>query len=215
MQSASDTLYIVEKSRTKIPEGIVPSDFLAQFGPISDRLAKFINARTFLCHIPKGKMLMKEGMVCPYMFLIHKGLFRAYMLEGRTEITTWISYEGELVSSISSFFSQKPAIESIQALEDSYLVALSYEDLETAYKKFPELNYHVRIILQILYQKAEERAYLSRLTKASNRYQYFAENRPDLLSRVPLKYIASHLGMTLETLSRLRGAITRPEKDAI
>jgi CRP-like cAMP-binding protein len=215
MLPVSEGLYYVEKSRKAIPEGLLsPSAFLNNVHPLSAKAAKFIDSKAFFCSVPKGRHLLREGVICPYMFLIVKGVMRAYILEGKTEITTWIVGEVDLVSSISSFFNQTASLENIQALEDCELIGLSYQDLETAYEKFPEMNIAARKILQIIYRQAEERAYLTRLTKASSRYTYFAKSNQALISRVPLKYIASFLGMTLETLSRLRGAISRPQKEA-
>lgn len=207
-------LYYVDKTRKPLPAGMItPSAFLNSVHPISAKAAKFIDSKSFCCSVPKGRHLLREGVICPYMFLIVKGVMRAYIMEGKTEITTWIVGEVDLVSSISSFFNQTASLENIQAIEDCELIGLSYQDLETAYEKFPEMNIAARKILQIIYRQAEERAYLTRLTKASSRYTYFATSNQKLLSRVPLKYIASFLGMTLETLSRLRGAISRPQKE--
>jgi CRP-like cAMP-binding protein len=211
MTPSVEGLYFVEKTKTSLPQGsILPSVFLSTFHPLSDKAARFIDSRAFYCSIPKGKFLLRQGQVCPYMFLVHKGLFRGFIMEAKSEITTWITAENDLVSSISSFFSQIPSLEYIQALEDSEMTGIYFGDLEVAYQKFPEMNVAARLIFQKVYRQAEERAYLTRLTKASSRYAYFQETKPDLVNRVSLKYVASHLGMTLETLSRLRGAISRP-----
>lgn len=216
MTSSVEGLYFVEKTRTALPQGkILPSAFLGAFHPLSDKAARFLDSRAFYCTIPKGKFLLRQGQICPYMFLVHKGLFRGFIMDGKSEITTWITAEDDLVSSISSFFNQLPSLENIQALEDGEMTGICFTDLETAYQKFPEINVAARLIFQKVYRQAEERAYLTRLSKASSRYAYFKETKPGLVNRVSLKYVASHLGMTLETLSRLRGAISRPYTENI
>lgn len=144
--------------------------------------------------------------------MVRYGLVRGFVAEGKNEITTWIATDYELVSS-SNFFDQSPALENIQALEDLTLIGLHYSDLEAAYARYPELNTAARLVLQQAYQQAEERSYLARLGKASSRYAYFQEKKPELVNRVPLKFIASYLGMTLETLSRLRTSLSRAYAD--
>ncbi len=210
----AEGLYIVEKTRSKLKEGnLLPSQFLSSFHPLSSKAAKFLDSKSFYCTIPKGRYLLREGQVCPYIFLVHKGLFRGVISEGKNEITTWFTGENDLVSSISSFFNQTPSFETVQALEDAELTGISHEDLQIAYQKHPELNIAARLILQVIYQQAEQRAYLSRLSKASSRYEYFVSTKPQFINRLPLKYIASHLGMKLETLSRLRGSMNRAYKE--
>lgn len=214
MTPSQEGLYFVEKTRIALPPGVIfPSAFLRSFHPISDRASRFLDSKSFLCSVPKNKFLLRSGQICPYLFLVNKGVFRGYIIEGKNEVTTWITAENDLVSSISSFFDQTPSRETIQALEDSELIGIHFEDLEFAYQKFPELNAAARKVLQLLYRQDEERAFLVRLTKASSRYSYFQQLKPELVNRVSLKYIASHLGMTLETLSRLRGAILRPTQE--
>jgi CRP-like cAMP-binding protein len=143
-------------------------------------------------------------MSCEYIYFIVKGALRGFTREGQQDITTWITIENELVSSILSLDEQVVSIENIQALEKCELLALTFADLQEMYQLFPEANILARKILQRYYADAEKRAFIARLTKAENKYRYFLLRHRDLANRIPLKYIASYLGVTLETLSRIR-----------
>jgi hypothetical protein len=76
--------------------------------------------------------------------------------------------------------------------------------MQELYDRFPEMNKVGRMLLEEYYAESEERVYIARLPTAQARYQHFINSRPELLNRIPLKYVASYLGITLETLSRLR-----------
>jgi hypothetical protein len=84
------------------------------------------------------------------------------------------------------------------------MLALRCADLDKLYVQFPEFNIVTRKLLQKYYKDAEGRAFIARLTNAENKYEQFLIRYSHLANRVPLKYIASFLGMTLETLSRVR-----------
>jgi CRP-like cAMP-binding protein len=84
------------------------------------------------------------------------------------------------------------------------LIALTWGDYQDLFIKFPEFNIVARKILQKYYQDAEGRAFIARLTNAENKYRLFIAKYGHLANRIPLKYIASFLGITLETLSRVR-----------
>jgi CRP-like cAMP-binding protein len=88
------------------------------------------------------------------------------------------------------------------------MLAITFDDLENLYIKFPEFNFVVRKLLQKYYRDAEGRAYIARLTNAETKYRHFIRNHSHLANRIPLKYIASFLGITLETLSRVRKKIS-------
>ena len=92
----------------------------------------------------------------------------------------------------------------MQALEDCEMLTLTLADLENLYLQFPEFNIVTRKLLERYYQDAEGRAFIARLTNAENKYTQFLAKYGHLSNRIPLKYIASFLGMTLETLSRVR-----------
>ena len=176
---------------------------------ISDAAREYINQKTFPLRMRKNEMLVTAGNICANLYLIRKGILRSYVKEGIKEITTWIANEHELVTCITSFGLDMPCRENIQAIEDCELYGVSYEDLEYLYDHFPEMNIVGRKILEKYYRDAEERAFIARLTEATSKYKHFAVTKHDLLTRVPLKFIASYLGVTLETLSRIRSKLSR------
>ena len=92
-------------------------------------------------------------------------------------------------------------------IEDCHLIGIPYKLIEELYEKYVEANIIGRKIQERNYREAEERAYISRIPSAEKKYKRFIETRAPLLNRVSLKYIASYLGMTLETLSRVRSRI--------
>jgi CRP-like cAMP-binding protein len=177
--------------------------------PLSAEAQEYANQNSFPHRVRKGELLVTTGEVCRSIYYVKKGMLRGYVKEGIKDITTWITGETELVSSISSFDLQIPAVENIQAIEDCELVGLTWENMEYMYEHFPEVNIIGRKILQKYYRDAEERAYIARLTEATSKYKRFIATKSDMLNRVPLKFIASYLGMTLETLSRIRSKLSR------
>ncbi len=172
--------------------------------PLSPGIIEFLSTRATVRSVRKGKMLVKSGEVCHHLFFIVKGALRGYMKEEDRDITTWISIDNEVVTSISGLNDQAPSIENIQAIEHSDLVVISHTDLETLYSDYPDFNIVGRKLLQRYYQDAERRAFIARIPGTENRYQYFVKNYPQLINRIPIKYIASFLGVTLETMSRVR-----------
>jgi CRP-like cAMP-binding protein len=177
---------------------------LGHFHPLSAEMEAFLRRHATALSVKKRRLLLKEGMVCEHIYFIVKGALRGYIREGQKDITTWINAENYLVSSIFSLTGQAPSIENIQALENCELLVMTAADLERFYTEVPEFNLVARKILQAYYADAERRAFIARLTKAENKYRHFLLYYQPLSNRIPLKYIASFLGMTLETLSRVR-----------
>ena len=195
-------------SKNAIPESPFTL-FVKNINPISTEAQAFLNQKSYPGHLNKGELLVTAGSMCSHIYLIRKGILRSFVKEGSKEITTWISSEQELATCITSFGLQQPARENIQALEDCELTALSLVDLQHLYDHFPEANVIGRKILEKYYRDAEERAFIARLMEATSKYKHFIATKSDLLNRVPLKFIASYLGMTLETLSRIRSKLSR------
>jgi len=112
--------------------------------------------------------------------------------------------EGDFVISIVSFFTRQPSTEYLELLEPSVVYSISHAQLAELYRAFPEFNYVGRLLTERYYVQSEQRAYQLRTLPARERYSQLIREFPDLAQRVPLKYLASHLGITPETLSRLR-----------
>lgn len=177
--------------------------------PLSDEARDYANRKCFSHRVRKGDFLVRTGEICSYFYFIQKGILRGYVQDSKKEITTWITAENELATSITSFHSQTKAFENIQAIEDAELTGLHYDDLQFLYSNYPEVNIAGRKLLEKYYKDAEERSYIARLTEATSKYQRFIATKSFMLNRVPLKFIASYLGMTLETLSRIRSKLSQ------
>jgi CRP-like cAMP-binding protein len=178
--------------------------FVNQFHKISDRALKHLLPRLQIRDVVKGQMLAHAGGRCEYMYLVLKGILRGYIIDNKREVTTWMTAEGELVTSIRSFVLQMPTRENIQAIEDSRLIVLHYDDLQYMYDNFLDFNVMGRKIAELYYVHAEDRAFICRLGKAVDRYNYFMLTNSHLMNRVPLTYVASFLGIRLDSLSRIR-----------
>lgn len=179
-------------------------EMLNGYHPVSPDLGKSLSDHSRLIRVKRGEFLLRRGDACRHYYFIIKGVLRAFLDDENHEITSWVTVEGEIVSSIHSLFDASPCMENIQAVESSLLVCLQVSDMEKLYVRFPELNVVVRKILMRYYRDAEYRAVMARLPGAEKKYEFFLTHYPNLVSRIPLKVIASFLGIRYETLSRIR-----------
>lgn len=156
----------------------------------------------------KGKVVLREQQVCEYLYYLKEGLMCSYYHQSAKqqakEVCSWIAMEDDFATSYYSFIARKPSFETITCLEPTTVQALSYGTLQELYRLFPETERAGRIILEEYYSRIEERLYSIRFTSAKERYQNFVAARPKLITRAPLGRVASYLGMTQETLSRVR-----------
>jgi len=178
-----------------------------RFYPINEEMEKRINQYTFPVTFKKNKFIISPVERNKFLFLIIKGVVRGYIKDGKAEITTWISKEGEIIGTIRNLWLKGDSDEYLQALEDVELISIPHVLTEYLYENFPEANIIGRKMMELHYRSAEERAYLCRISSAEKRYKRFLLSFPDLINRVALKHIASFLAIRLETLSRIRAKI--------
>jgi CRP-like cAMP-binding protein len=176
--------------------------------PISPAIGQYIIDHTDQVEVLSGEMLQESGSPSIYTYFIVKGDIRGFITEDKKDITTWISTEGELVSSISGIDGNADSLENIQALEECVLLRIANKTMHELYDLYPEFNIVGRKMLQSYYRDAEKRAFVVRLKSAEHKYLFFLEHYTHLSNRIQLQYIASFLGITMETLSRVRRKIS-------
>lgn len=154
--------------------------------------------------ILRGKYLLKAGEYCRHYYFVEKGLFRLFIIEDEKDITNWICSEGGIVTSIRSLIGMQKSEENIQAIEDSEVLCIPVETAQYIFSRYTSSNVFARKLLELYYIDADIRSLMGRLPSASRRYDWFLHYYPQFANRVSLKYIASFLGITVETLSRIR-----------
>lgn len=153
----------------------------------------------------KGHYLVREGKPCNDLFFLTKGCLRGcYTNADGKDMTTWFAFENTFVTSFYSFIARKPATENIVLLEDCQLLALPHDGLQSLYDQFHEIERLGRLVNEQYYLRLEERMVNSHFKSASERYEALMNENPQMLLRVPLGCIATYLGITQETLSRIR-----------
>ncbi len=174
---------------------------------VSDNLKTEITNISKKKTVLKGESIIDIGERCTDIYFIEKGLLRGYYFSEEKEITHWFTQEGEFATSFYAFIAQKKSFENIQAIEDTELVQISFSTLQSLYKKYPEMERLGRILTEAYYIKLEERLLTIQFKSAKERYQTLLETKSSLIKRAPLGQIASYLGITQETLSRMRAEL--------
>ncbi|MFT4093723.1 MAG: Crp/Fnr family transcriptional regulator [Niabella sp.] len=152
----------------------------------------------------KNDYLIRQGRICTHFYFVQYGALRGFYQSNNKEITHWFGFENTFVTSFHSYITNQPAVENIQFLEDSILWAISKKDLTSLFNEFHEIERAVRIIYEQYYIQLEERYVNAQFKTAAQLYTDLLKRAPHILDRVPLGYISSYLGITQETLSRIR-----------
>jgi CRP-like cAMP-binding protein len=155
--------------------------------------------------IAKQDFLLKEGGRCDFWGFVHAGLLRFYTYtDTGEEYTNGFVREGGFITESMSFYTQALSLENIHALEDTTLVCINFTKLQKLYENFPAFDKFARILFEERLVGLKARILYRVQLDARSRYLHFVETQPELIKRVPLKYIASYLSITSSTLSRIR-----------
>ena len=176
--------------------------------PLSDELHAYLPKVIRSREIPRKSFFLKSGHVCRSIGYIENGLLRCYYERNDLEICSHFLREGEIIVSARSFFTQLPSSEYIQSLEDTLLYYIEYNDIQHLYKVFPEFNIITRVLTERYYIKNEQMLFALRMQRSHERYAFLMQKFPELIQRVPSKYLASFLGITDVTLSNVKKMIS-------
>lgn len=155
-------------------------------------------------HIAKNAYFSKAGLISDQIGFVTKGLMRSFYTIKSKETTTFFLTPGEVAVALLSFIKMQPAIENIQALEDSELLVINRKNLHTLYSNNWKWQQVGRVLIENYYVEMEQRSIALQSQTAQERYVQFLHNYPEIIKKVPLHFIASFLGMSPETLSRVR-----------
>lgn len=175
--------------------------------PLSEKCLAYLRTIIQEKKLKKDEILLRPPDVCTNLYFIREGLLKCYYLLRGNEVCDWFFGEGETVVSIDSFYDQLPSIEFIQSLEDCILYYITHEELEYLYRTFVEFNVVGRVLTNKYLRIWHRHAKNIRMLSAEERYQLLLDTQPELVRRVSVQDLSSHLDMRRETLSRVRGKI--------
>lgn len=182
-------------------------DYIKVFYPLSTQAQQALKDCFERVELSKNDYLIRESQVARYMYFLEKGALRGYYILDGKEVTHWFAFENDFVTSFHSFITHTPAVENIQLIEPAILWRISKEKLTALYNEHHEIERLVRIAYEKYYIKLEERFVNAHFKTAKELYNDLLLQRPHILERVSLGHIASYLGISQETLSRIRGRL--------
>ncbi len=157
--------------------------------------------------VEKDEILLQEGKICKHIYFIENGLFHFFINKEGKNCTKFFTEAPYFFTSQSSFNSQKPANENIQAIEKCIVWQISYEKVNELYKLKSWTDFARKIIQEVQFFTEEILEELQTET-AEYRYEKMLKNNPELVNRIPLKILASYFGIAPQSLSRIRKKIT-------
>jgi CRP-like cAMP-binding protein len=188
-------------------------DYIRKFIEISDdEFQQYIYPYIVVRKYAKKQIITEAGQIENYFNFITKGLARKYYKKGKEEINTQISFEGHIMHSQESFHSRTPSEYFIEAIEPTTLVSISFDNLEKIYARSVKMEHLARLI--ITYTMVVKDRWQMQLVMHTprERFIHFVNSNPELLQRVPQKFLASYLNIKPETFSRFKHLVRTSSK---
>ena len=183
-------------------------DYILQFGNLNQKQIELISKKARELDLPKDAFFSEAGKIARQFGFLTKGVIRVYSNDDKgKEVTKYFLEELSIVTDLKSFDNKIPATVYLQAITDCKIIVFSKQDWEELRTTITEFDNIInKIISKVMFQKVER---LSALVSedGSTRYLNFLELYPKLVNRIPLSYIASYLGVTQSSLSRIRKTI--------
>ena len=178
-------------------------NFFEQYGKISDEGIKELTSKLKSSTVKKGDVLLTYGQVCKDLYFVNKGCLRLYYIADGVETTVWFSFEENSAIELSSFLSGKPTEYFIEAIEDTEILSLNKSQLLGLYPSYPEMESIMRSFWEDVILNLLQRFTSLQKDSAETRYLNLV-NQPNYLQRIPQKYLASYIGVTPTSLSRIK-----------
>ncbi|CAG4999186.1 hypothetical protein DYBT9275_02173 [Dyadobacter sp. CECT 9275] len=157
---------------------------------------------------PKNHVFLAAGQIENYLSFIEEGIVRFYIPKEENDLTFAFAFDNNFVSGYESFLTQKPSLYNVETLTRSTLWRLTYNDLQKVYRETENGNTIGRYASEELFLRKSKREISLLNDTAEQRYQNLFKEQPHLIKHIPLKYIASFIGVTPQALSRIRKRIS-------
>lgn len=156
----------------------------------------------------KKQFLLRQDELCRYLSFVSRGILKSYVLDekGQQRISLF-AFEGWWISDFNSFINQEKAVLNIDAIEDSDLLLISYEDYENLTLQIPVMDRYFRILYQNSMVTKDQRLMVSNSFTAEEKYLQLVKKNPEMMQKISHRFIASYLGLSPETVSRIRKKI--------
>lgn len=166
-------------------------------------------------NLKRKQLLLQEGEICRYQYFVNSGCLRTFTIDEKgLEHVIQFAIEDWWTGDMYSFLTQKPARYNIEAIENSEIVCLEKNSIDELFNKVPKFDRFFRHLLQNAFIAQQERINANLSQTADERYCSFVEKYPKIEQRVPLKQVASYLGITPESLSRIRSNYSKGMKSS-
>jgi len=170
---------------------------------------KFFKAR----QTKRNEILLEKGEICQHLYFVIKGCLRVFLIDDQAnEATRFLIFEGRFGTAFPSFTLRRPSAAAIRSIEASEVLMVTYKDYQTILDEVPGWERMVRIGLQMDYIDAIMRIESLISMDARQRYNILLKKQPKLVQRLPNKILADYLGISQETLSRLKSQKTEKPK---
>ncbi len=183
-----------------------------QFFPITKEELLIIMKNASLVRIPKKTTILKIGQTCGDMYYILSGCLRLYYQKDIMEINSFFFHEGLFCTAFGSFMMQRPSNQIMETLEDTVALRISFQELQNLYVELPKMNALVRKIVEERYSNAHDIISSYVLDTPEERYLKYKDRYPKLVNRIPEYHVASYLGITPKSLSRLKKRVYKNAK---
>ncbi|WP_459209223.1 Crp/Fnr family transcriptional regulator [Aquimarina rhabdastrellae] len=181
-------------------------DFISNWVELSKTDIDQLQSKLIIEHYTKGDIIVKPEQNCKFLKFVVSGVYRVYQIRNGKEITSYFNYESRnpIVASFASLLKEQPSNEIVECIIPGKLISINYTYWKSLYTISHSFNTFGRLMAEFNYILALERIESLQYQSATDHYEMFIKLYPDLLNMIPHHYIASYLGVTPESLSRIR-----------
>lgn len=182
-------------------------NILNSISPLGPESQKEISEHISVKKVAKGGLILKYGEICRHIYFVNRGFIRIFYYKNGKDITEWFADEKQFFFSITSYFEQTPSELIIEAIEDCEIIQLSKEGQDRLRRTNLEISNLIIGFYSRSLMLSQKRMDSIQFETAAKRYNTLLDHQPNILQKVPLQHVASFLGITQETLSRIRASI--------